>query len=256
MALRTTLTVIMVALFGCGSSSGGGTGGGAGGGSGGGGGGGAGGTATCMDTLKCVAACASGDTACIDACDVAASTAGRNQLLDLLSCMDTNQCAAVSCVETNCGTQLNTCVTESTTSVGTAHTGGVPSGNVPAQLVGHWTSPSSSEVVDLVLNADGSATYSRYKESWLSACGMAVTSSWPTGSASADATTLTVTLAAGTTTVAWIGGCGSNYQNPAGGKVLRFSYALDTTSSPWMLSVTDLDCTAGTDYCRDTFKKN
>ena len=58
---------------------------------------------------------------------------------------------------------------------------------------------------------------------------MSVTSSWPTGSAAASGNQLTVTLGAGTTTVVWVGGCGSNYQNPAEGKILRYSYELDTS---------------------------
>lgn len=85
---------------------------------------------------------------------------------------------------------------------------------------------------------------------------MSVTSSWPTGSAAASGNQLTVTLGAGTTTVVWVGGCGSNYQNPAEGKILRYSYELDTSTSPPHLYVTDLDCTLGTDSCRDNFKKN
>jgi hypothetical protein len=55
--------------------------------------------------------------------------------------------------------------------------------------------------------------------------------------------------------VVWVGGGGSNDQNPTSGEVLRYGSELDTTTSPRTLSATDLDCTAGLDFCGDSFRK-
>ncbi len=206
---------------------------------------------TCMDIMQCFATCADTDTACPDACYAAGSTDGQNQMLALLNCMDQWQCADVSCIETQCPTQLVTCLDSSTTGGGTTNPGGsVPPGSIPAELVGYWVRPSSDEVYDYTFNADGSASHNNFKNSELGSCSMTVHSEWTTGSVVAQGDVLTVALADGTTSVAWSGGCGSGYTNPAPGKVIHLQYQLDA-SGLWL---TDLDCTGP--YCQELYKKN
>ena len=72
---------------------------------------------------------------------------------------------------------------------------------------------------------------------------MSVLSQWNTGSVVVQGDRLTVTLAEGTTSVAWYGGCGTGYTNPAPGRVLEYTYALDSSRSPPGLWLTDLSCT-------------
>ena len=138
--------------------------------------------------------------------------------------MDRAACEDAACTEVHCGTELRTCLDASTTAAGTPNPdGGVPTGNVPSELVGHWTSPGSSEVEDFTFNADGTATHSNYKESGIGSCSMSVLSQWNTGSAVVQGDRLTVTLAEGTTSVAWYAGCGTGYTNPAPGRILEYT---------------------------------
>lgn len=247
MNLRTVVALGTMALAGCAPSGDGG--GGTDGGTDKDGGGAA--TSTCLDIMNCIAGCANNDNACVDACYAAGSPTGQSQLLDLLNCMNAQQCTDVPCVQTQCSTPLQTCVGSSTTGGGTTNTGGVPPGNVPPELVGSWSGAGWDEDIQLTLNADGSAALMRYKQSSIGSCDMGVTSRWTTGSAVASGNQLTLTLGPGTTTVVWVGGCGSNYQNPTDGVVYRYSYQLDTSRSPAYLTLIDLDCTSGPDYCTD-----
>jgi len=224
-----------------------------GGGSDGGGGVGAAPASTCLDILRCLGGCADTDTACPDACYNAGSVSAQNELLSLLTCMDQKQCADVPCIETQCNPELVTCLNSSPL-IGGNNTGGVPTGSVPSELVGHFVSAGWSEVEDFTFGADGSAAFSRYKESGIGSCDMSVNSVWNTGSAVASGDRLTVTLAAGTTTVVWVGGCGSNYQNPADGKIFQFSYRLDLAAATPGLYLTDLNCSG--DACTVFYKKN
>jgi hypothetical protein len=212
------------------------------------------GNATCMDILSCIAECPDADPTCPDDCYAQGSEAGQVQLLDLLTCMDQAACADAACTEAMCGTELTTCLDSSTTGSGTPYPdGGVPPGNVPPDLVGHWTSPGSTEVEEFTFNADGTATHSNYKESGIGTCSMAVLSQWNTGTAVAQGDRLTVTLAEGTTSVAWDPGCGTGYTNPAQGQILEYTYALDLSRSPIGLWLTDLSCTGST--CETYFHK-
>jgi hypothetical protein len=209
---------------------------------------------TCMDILSCIAECPDADQTCPDDCYAQGSEAGQEQLLALLTCMDQAACEDVGCTEAMCDVELTTCLDSSTTGSGTPNPdGGVPAGNVPPELVGHWTSPGSSEVEEFTFNADGTATHSRYKESGLGSCSMSVLSQWNTGSAVVQGDRLTVTLADGATSVAWYGGCGTGYTNPAPGKTLEYTYALDLSRSPTGLWLTDLSCTG--QYCETYFHK-
>ena len=195
------------------------------------------------------------DQGCPDGCYATGSEAGQNQLLALLTCMDDAACVDVTCVETSCDPELNTCLGDSTTASGTPNpSGDVPEGDIPSELVGHWTSPGASDVTEFTFNADGTATYSAYKESGIGTCSMSVLSQWNTGSATVQGDLLTVTLADGTTSVAWDAQCGTGYTNPAGGKIFEFSYALDDSRSPPGLWLTDLSCTG--DTCQTYYRKD
>jgi hypothetical protein len=213
------------------------------------------GNGTCMDVLTCIGDCPDADQGCPDGCYATGSEAGQNQLLALLTCMDDAACVDVTCIESSCDPELNTCLGDSTTASGTPNpSGDVPDGDIPSELVGHWTSPGSSEVTEFTFNADGTATYSAYKESGIGTCSMSVVSQWNTGSATVQGDLLTVTLADGTTSVAWDGGCGTGYTNPTGGKIFEFSYALDDSRSPPGLWLTDLSCTG--DACQAYYRKD
>lgn len=210
---------------------------------------------TCMDILACIAECPDGDTSCPDTCYAAGSSTGQAQLMALLTCMDQNQCADVACIETLCNSELVTCLSTSTAGGGTPNPGGtVPGGSIPPELVGHWVDPGSTEVADFTFGADGSAQHTKYKESWVGSCSMSVNSEWSTGSAVASGDQLTVTLADGVTSVAWVGGCGTGYTNTAPGKVLQFQYSLDLSGPKPGLWLTDLSCTG--EYCQDYYEKN
>ncbi|MEZ4222800.1 MAG: hypothetical protein R3B13_17800 [Polyangiaceae bacterium] len=205
---------------------------------------------SCFDILGCIANCPDGDDACLDTCFAGGSSTGQQQLLALLTCMDQKQCTEVSCIETQCTNELATCLDSSTVGGNPNPGGTVPTGSIPTELVGHWVRPGSTDIADFTFGADGSAQRTQYKESSIGSCDMSIDTKWLQGSVVASGNQLTVTLADGVTTVAWIGGCGSNYQNPAAGKVLQYQYRLDA-SGLWL---TELSCTG--ELCEVLYQKN
>jgi hypothetical protein len=238
-----------------GVSGSGGAGGSVGGAGGSGGSGGAPvGYSTCMDLLSCIADCPETDANCPDACYSAGAAPAQSQLLALLTCMDDKKCEDVTCTEAQCPTELVTCLESSTTGGGTPNPdGGVPTGAIPAELVGYWVQPGWSDVSDFTFAAGGSAIHTKYKESSVGSCSMSVNSEWKTGSVAAKGDELTVTLAEGVTAVAWIGGCGTGYTNAAPGKVLNFKYALDLAGDKPGIWLTDLACTG--ENCKAFYQK-
>ena len=206
----------------------------------------------CSGILSCVGDCPDADEACVDACYLAGDAPGQEGFLALISCIDTNVCEDVDCIEGSCLAELLGCFDPSVTGEPPV-VGPPPAGSIPAELAGRWTRPGSDDVLEFVFRADGTASHTSYKESTLSSCAISVNSDWPTGSVVAEGDSLTVSLEEGTTSVAWIGGCGTGYTNPAPAKVLRYRYTLDTGETPG-LWLTDLDCTG--DYCETLFRPN
>ncbi len=206
---------------------------------------------SCTGILTCVGDCPDSDDTCPDACYAVGDSDAQDQFVALLDCMDTNQCSDVPCIQSMCANELVACVSPSSPSGGSPVTGPAPQGDIPAELVGHWVRPSADEVFELTFGADGSASHANYKESTLASCTIAVMSEWSTGSVVAQGDELTVTLEEGVTNVTWVGGCGSDYTNPAPGTVLHYRYALDTGDQPG-LWLTDLDCQG--DYCEELYR--
>ncbi|MBK9000394.1 MAG: hypothetical protein IPM35_32135 [Myxococcales bacterium] len=268
---RGATLVVSVAAIACssnnqndaasGGTSGGGTGATAGSGNAGGtGGAGAApsfGAATCMGILECIVACPDGDQTCLDNCLAAGSPDAQNKLVSLANCVAAQNCADVECMGQNCTTELADCIDVTAQGGGQQNPGGsVPPGSVPAELVGQWVSVGSTEWLSYTFGADGSASYSRYKESTIGTCTITADSDWPTGSATVNGDTLTVSLAAGATNVAYAPiSCGSAYTNPAQPKLISFKWELDTTANPPWLLLTETPCNSGTDYCSVSLHK-
>ncbi len=247
---------------GAGGSGAANTGGGANtGGSGTGGSGGSGaaptfGPSTCMGMLECVVNCPNNDQACTDNCLAQGSQAEQNKLISLANCVSNNNCPDVACIQTKCTAELTTCVDSTATGSGQPNPGGtVPTGSVPPQLVGQWTTVGSTEWASFTFNADGSATHHSYKESTLS-CTIVVDAKWDTGSATVSGDTLTVNLGAGLTTVAYKpADCGTAYSKPSQPTTYTYKWKLDTSTSPPYLELTDSPCNMPAIYCTDRYKK-
>jgi hypothetical protein len=207
-----------------------------------------------MDILSCIAECPDADATCPDVCYEKGSPGGQAELVELLKCMDANKCEDVACIEAQCATPLQTCLTSSTSGGGTPNSdGGVPPGSIPPELVGTWTQPGSTDWSGFTFSADGSATHSKYKETWIGTCSMSANTDWTNGSAVASGNVLTVTLGEGVTAVAFVGGCGTGYSKASPGKVMSLKYALDSSNGQPGIWLTDLACTG--EYCENYYKK-
>jgi hypothetical protein len=65
---------------------------------------------SCGAFFDCIDPCASGDGACIRACEDRLSDRGREDLDALQSCYDQNQCQDADCIRDNCSPELDRCV--------------------------------------------------------------------------------------------------------------------------------------------------
>jgi hypothetical protein len=115
----------------------------------------------CIAILQCATGtCTETDQACQDACLARGTKDGQAQANALVDCVAKQACADGDCMQTKCKTELDACVTTSTTSVpGAPLEGAPPAGNVPAELVGSWVFGAYGDTNSLDLAADGTGTW-------------------------------------------------------------------------------------------------
>ena len=74
---------------------------------------------TCLDLLNCIGECGN-DQMCTNQCTMRASPSATNLLLDLINCMQANQCGSdQTCIQDQCNTELFACATDQGTQMPT-----------------------------------------------------------------------------------------------------------------------------------------
>lgn len=214
---------------------------------------------TCLGILQCAAKCST--NACGDDCVSKGSADAKSQVTDLVTCYQNHMCMDSMCLQTNCNTQLETCVKSSNSSGGgMTITGSVPQGMVPASLVGTWafiSGYSSSDEESWTFNADGTATYAHTRDGSYGGC-TNLNIENRSGTVVADATSITFYVSSDTVTemVCAVKSSPKPQQN----KVYAYAYSFDDSGK---LKIVDNDCAAqyaGYDtsiglYCTGTFTK-
>lgn len=149
---------------------------------------------TCLGILECVGGCPSNEPNCASGCLDKGSTEGQGLLVALLQCDQDNMCPDGACLQTKCGAEVASCVSQasaaSSTSGGAAAAGAAPVGSLPSSVVGTWTWVSSNGAISYTFNPDGTYTQSfLYENSYL--CDNRIFS-MRSGTAVGDATSLTL----------------------------------------------------------------
>lgn len=115
---------------------------------------------SCLQILGCIDECPSEDVACGDQCSEQGSEEGKSGILDLATCVGDAACSDMACVQDNCSGPLETCVTASVPqNIGTPLQGSAPPGSVPGDLAGTWSGARYGDTHELVLNANGTGTW-------------------------------------------------------------------------------------------------
>lgn len=114
------------------------------------------GTLSCLGVLKCAGACPDENSdACVEDCLNQTRKSSQPVTLAFAKCIGDNQCADAPCIQGKCESELTACVADDASEAeGTPTTGPTPSGSVPAELVGIWSSGGT----EYQFEADGSTT--------------------------------------------------------------------------------------------------
>ena len=113
-------------------------------------------TFTCLEIFDCATKCKEADAGCEDACLALGTPEGKAAAVALATCFKNNACTDAPCLTTKCGTELEACTTQRAAPKPTTT---VPTGAVPAELVGKWSHfyAPTSHVDEFTFDATGAA---------------------------------------------------------------------------------------------------
>ncbi|HEY2367672.1 MAG TPA: hypothetical protein VGH87_14850 [Polyangiaceae bacterium] len=215
---------------------------------------------SCLGVLSCVNQNCTTD-ACVDTCMQQGSPEAQTEVTNLATCNQNAGCQDATCLQKNCMTELEACVSTSTPpQVGTPSDGqNLPPGNVPAELVGTWNAndgfdPSYSQTFQF--NADGTGRYAQGMTGGLGGCDN-TTIIDRDGPVVIDATTITFYSETAATTQSL---CGQQGTSAAQLATTVFTYTWQTDGS--LLAVEQSCAQEYADspgsiglYCTSTFQK-
>lgn len=122
---------------------------------------------TCMGVLQCAAECPDEDVdTCVGACVERTSKSSEAVTAAFLQCLVDNQCPDATCLQEKCKSELSACVSDGTSALdGTPSDEPPPTGAVPTELVGIWSSVGLSGGTSFQFETDGTTTQSFLSES-------------------------------------------------------------------------------------------
>jgi hypothetical protein len=218
-------------------------------------------TLSCLGILSCVSTnCTTADS-CVDTCMQQGSTESQTEVTNLATCYQNAGCQDSTCLQKNCMTELQACVSASAPpQTGTPSDGqNLPPGNVPADFVGTWTAgdafdPSFTTTMEFA--ADGSGRYAQGNVGSLGDCTSTTIMNY-NGTAVIDATTITFYSEQASTTQSL---CGQQGTVPAQLITTVFTYSWNADGS---LDAIDQSCakpyadspSSVNLYCRYTYRK-
>lgn len=115
---------------------------------------------SCLGVLKCAGSCPDEDAdACVQACLDQTRVSSQPVTTAFAKCIEDNQCADATCIQTKCESELSACITDDASEVdGKPSSAPTPTGSVPAALVGGWNHLDSSLGSTYEFKADGATT--------------------------------------------------------------------------------------------------
>lgn len=125
-------------------------------------------TLSCTGVLQCAEPCPGVD-ACAKACVDRARPSSSERANALLQCLTDNACKDPTCTDSKCGGELDACLAD-VSEQGTPSTGPAPTGAVPANLVGTWSSVGTSSGTVWTFEADGKTVTAFELDTSLGSC--------------------------------------------------------------------------------------
>jgi hypothetical protein len=201
---------------------------------------------SCTKVLDCIDACPT--NACVDTCVADGTDKARDLAETLLTCIERHGCADFACVESRCGTELETCDADGRGGGGGGG-GGMQGSTLPAALVGAWSNGSAQAPISYAFTSTGLA----HK-----------IGGFYTGSGSCDSSyvqevdavvqlagdVLTITPTSASFTSFGCDGVTPTSSGPSNASVERLRFQVGTDSQGMFLVMTDLATNATTTYLR------
>lgn len=113
---------------------------------------------SCLGVLQCAGACPDDDVdACVEACLNQTSESSQPVTAAFIQCIADNECADATCIQAKCESELTGCVSDGARAAaeGEPSSGPTPTGAVPAELVGLWSTVGLSSGTSYEFSSDG-----------------------------------------------------------------------------------------------------